>query len=119
MAPYLTTARFDVVIEATGVPAVVQEGLGVLRKRGVLVVCGIHPRPASIDLTRLVREHQQIRGSYRSPVSTWPRVVDFLTQHTELARRMITHRLPLADALAGFELARQKAASKLIILPQA
>ena len=31
---------------------------------------------------------------------------------------MITHRLPLADALAGFELARQKAASKLVIFPQ-
>jgi threonine 3-dehydrogenase len=119
LAPYLAKGRFDVVIEATGVPAVVQQGLEVLRKRGVLVVCGIHPRPATVDLTRLVREHQQIRGSYRAPLPTWPRVVDFLTRHSELARQMITHRLPLADALAGFELARQKAASKLVIFPQA
>jgi threonine 3-dehydrogenase len=119
LASYLARGRFDVVIEATGVPAVVQQGLDVLRKRGVLVVCGIHPRPASVDLTRLVREHQQIRGSYRAPLSTWPRVVDFLTRHTELARQMITHRVALGDALAGFELARQKAASKLIVFPQA
>lgn len=119
LAPYLAKGKFDVVIEATGVPAVVQQGLDVLRKRGVLVVCGIHPRPANVDLTRLVREHQQIRGSYRAPLSTWPRVVDFLTRNTELARQMITHRLPLAEALAGFELARRKAVSKLIIFPQA
>ena len=45
LAPYLADGRFDVVIEATGVPAIVQQGLDVLRKRGVLVVCGIHPRP--------------------------------------------------------------------------
>jgi 2-desacetyl-2-hydroxyethyl bacteriochlorophyllide A dehydrogenase len=119
LAPYLAQGRFDVVIEATGVPSVVQDGLDVLRKRGILVVCGIHPRPASVDLTRMVREHQQIRGSYRAPRSTWPRVVDFLTRNAELARQMITHRVPLTDALAGFELARRKAVSKLIVLPHA
>jgi threonine dehydrogenase-like Zn-dependent dehydrogenase len=116
---HLRDGKFDVVIEATGVPAIIQQGLHVLRKRGVLTVGGIHPGPASIDLTRLVREHQQIRGSYRSPVATWQRVVAYLLEHADRVRPMISHRLPLQDALAGFELARRKAASKVIILPQA
>lgn len=98
-------------------PAVVQQGLEVLRRRGILVVCGIHPGPVSVNLTRLVRDHQQIRGSYRAPLATWSRVIDFVNKHAELVRQMITHRVPLERALDGFELARNKAASKVLIVP--
>ena len=117
LTPYLATGKFDVVIEATGVPAVVQQALDVLRKQGILVVCGIHPRPASVNLTRLVRDQQQIRGSYRAPIATWSRVIDFMSRHAELMRQMITHKVPLERALDGFELARSKAASKVLIVP--
>jgi len=117
LSPYLAQGKFDVVIEATGVPEVVPEALDVLRKRGILVVAGIHPRAASIDLTRLVREHQQIRGTYRAPIATWARVIDFLGHNADLVRNMISHRVPLARALEGFALARNKAASKVLIVP--
>jgi threonine 3-dehydrogenase len=117
LAPYLTQGKFDVVIEATGVPEVVPQALDVLRKRGILVVAGIHPRAASIDLTRLVREHQQIRGTYRALIATWARVIDFLGHNADLVRNMISHRVPLARALDGFALARNKAASKVLIVP--
>jgi threonine 3-dehydrogenase len=117
LAPYLVRGRFDVVFEATGVPAVVEQALAVLRKRGILVIAGIHPRPASVDLTRLVREHQQIRGTYRAPIATWPRVIEFLNRNRELVRHMISHKVPLARALDGFELARNRSASKVLIVP--
>jgi len=117
LAPYLAHGKFDVVIEATGVPAVVQQALDVLRKRGILVIAGIHPSPVSVNLTRLVRDHQQIRGSYRAPIAIWSRVLDFLSRNRELVRHMISHALPLAQALDGFELARNKAASKVLIVP--
>jgi threonine 3-dehydrogenase len=116
LAPYLAQGKFDVVIEATGVPALVQQGLNVLRKRGVLAVVGIHPKPVSVNLTRLVRDHQQIRGSYRAPLATWPRVLHFLSENVELVRQMITHRLPLEKAIEGLELSRTKGASKVIIV---
>jgi threonine 3-dehydrogenase len=117
LAPYLAAGKFDVVMEATGVPAAVQPALDVLRKRGILVIAGIHPEPVSVNLTRLVREHQQIRGTYRAPIATWARVVDFLGANAELVRHMITHKVPLARALDGFELARNKSASKVLIVP--
>ena len=115
--PYLADGKFDVVIEATGVPAIVQPALDVLELRGVLVICGIHPRPASVDLTRLVRAQQQIRGSYRAPLSTWPRALAFLRDNAKAAQAMITHRLPLDRAIEGFELARSRVASKVVIVP--
>jgi threonine dehydrogenase-like Zn-dependent dehydrogenase len=116
LAPYLARGKFDVVLEATGVPAIVQQGLNVLRKRGVLVVVGIHPEPVSVNLTRLVRDHQQIRGSYRAPAATWPRVLRFLGENVELVRQMISHRLPLERAIEGLELSRRKGAAKVMIL---
>jgi len=114
---HLPHGKFDVVIEATGAPAIVQPALDVLRTGGVLVICGIHPQPATVDLTRLVRQHQQIRGSYRAPVAAWPRVLAYLREHAALARHMITHRLPLEHAVEGLELARRRVASKVVVLP--
>ena len=116
LAPYLAQGKFDVVLEATGVPAIVQQGLNVLRKRGVLVVVGIHPEPVSVNLTRLVRDHQQIRGSYRAPAATWPRVLRFVGENVELVRQMISHRLPLEQAIEGLELSRSKVATKVMIV---
>ena len=69
-----------------------------------------------MNLTRLVRDHQQIRGSYRAPVATWPRVLGFLGENVELVRRMISHRLPLERAVEGLELSRTRAASKVLIV---
>jgi threonine 3-dehydrogenase len=116
LAPYLTDGKFDAVIEATGSPPVVQQGLDVLKKRGKMVLVGIHPTAVNINLTRVVREHQQIRGSYRSPIPTWRRVVDFLDAHASVAAEMISHRVSLDKAIDGIELSRSRAASKVLVV---
>lgn len=115
----LSADKFDVVFEATGVPATVNQGLAMLRRWGILVVCGIHGAHAPVDLNRLNREQLQIRGSNRATRITWRRVLGLLAREGERLRPMITHRLPLDRALEGFELARQKVASKVMILPNA
>lgn len=115
LQPFLERGKFDAVIEATGAPRVVSEALSCLKKRGIFVVAGIHPRPAQIDLTQLVRNHQQVRGSYRAPVSTWHRVLAFLAANQDRVRGMITHRVDLADVEQGFALALGKTASKVVV----
>lgn len=119
LAPRFTECKFDVVFEAAGVPEVVQQSLKFLRKEGVLVVAGIHPRPAIVDLTRLVRERHQIRGTQRAPRNVWPRVIDSLASDGARIRHMITHRLPLEHGVEAFELARTRRASKIILSPVA
>ncbi|RDJ22490.1 alcohol dehydrogenase [Bosea caraganae] len=108
---------YNVVIEAAGVPAVVGEALDLLALRGVLVICGIHAKPASIDLTALVRKHQQVRGSYRAPLATWPRVIGYLTENAERVSRMISAEFPLTEALEAFALAKSRSASKILLRP--
>ncbi|EKF60332.1 alcohol dehydrogenase [Agrobacterium albertimagni AOL15] len=107
---------FDAIIEAAGVPSLVNASLPFLKKRGIFTIVGIHPRPAEIDLTRLVRMHQQIRGSYRAPAATWDEVLRFLDEHQDLMRGLISHNFALADALEGMELARTRVASKVMLV---
>ncbi|OVZ60422.1 alcohol dehydrogenase [Pigmentiphaga sp. NML080357] len=117
LAPFLASGRFDVVIEATGAAAVIAPALRALKTHGVLVITGIHAAPVPIDLTMLVRQHQQVRGSYRAAERAWPEVVAFMRRHQDTLRHMITHRLPLERAGEGFELARRKLATKVMIQP--
>ncbi|MCW3473582.1 zinc-dependent alcohol dehydrogenase [Limobrevibacterium gyesilva] len=107
----------DVVLEATGSPPSVNEGLSVLKRGGVLVVAGIHPGPLSLPLTDFVRMRHQLRASHGSARATWDRVLALMARDPEAYRPMITHRLPLDRGLEGFELARQRAASKVILRP--
>ncbi|MCO6362297.1 zinc-binding dehydrogenase [Paracoccus sp. 08] len=116
VAPWTDVGLFDVVIEAAGVPALVPEALALLRKRGVLVIAGIHSAPVSIDLTALVRDHKQIRGTYRAPVETWPIVLEYLEHNRERVEKLISARLPMSRVGEGFRLAAAKSASKVIIL---
>jgi hypothetical protein len=44
-------------------------------------------------------------------------VRDFVVEHHAALVPMVTHRLPLADALEGFEMARNKIGSKILLMP--
>ena len=116
-AEALAGTRIDVVIEATGVPASINDGLGVLKKGGVIVAAGIHAAPLTLPLTEFVRMRHQLRATHGAERGTWDRVLAHLAAAPEAFRPMITHRLPLARGLEGFELARQRAASKVILRP--
>lgn len=109
--------RFDVVFEATGVPELVAAALPLLRREGVLVVCGIHPRPAALPLNTLVREQLQLRGSNRGKQADWQRAFAFVLDQGAALAPMVTHRLPLAEAQRGFDLARARLATKVMLHP--
>lgn len=109
--------KVDVVIEATGHPPAIIDGLGVLRTAGVLVVAGIHPGPVSLPLTDFVRARHQLRATHGCDRFTWDKVLTTMAREPERFRPMITHRMPLDRGLEGFELSRQRAASKVMLRP--
>jgi threonine dehydrogenase-like Zn-dependent dehydrogenase len=117
-APYMDGAPFDVVIEATGVPETITDALALLRRNGVVVVTGIHSRPLQLDLTTLVRKQQQLRGSFRPPESDWPRVLALMAEVGDELMPMVSHTLPLSQAMEGFALAHGKQASKVLLMPE-
>lgn len=110
-------APVDVVLEATGHPQSIVDGLGVLKKGGVFVVAGIHPGPLTLPLTVFVRNRHQLRASHSTARRTWDRVTSLMARDPESFRPMITHRMPLERGIDGFELARQRVASKVMLSP--
>jgi threonine dehydrogenase-like Zn-dependent dehydrogenase len=108
---------FDVAIEASGAPPVITTGLATLRPYGTFILAGMPERQASLDVMLIVRGRAKMVGCSRAPDSAWHAVIDALVADPEGFRPMITHRLKLTEALAGFELAHSKAASKVLLFP--
>lgn len=108
---------FDLVFEATGVPETINEALPLLRRNGIVVVTGIHARPLALDLTALVRHQHQLRGSFRPPESDWPKALELMVELGDLMAPMVSHVLPLSQALDGFALAHGRQASKVLLTP--
>ncbi|MEN9891377.1 MAG: hypothetical protein RLY78_1672 [Pseudomonadota bacterium] len=115
--PHTDGQPFDLVVEATGVPASITAALPLLKRRGVLVVTGIHARPLDLDLTTLVRREQQLRGSFRPSEAAWPQVLQLLADQADALAPMVSHVLPLARGLEGFALAHDKRATKVVLCP--
>ena len=108
----------DVIFEATGRAVSVTDGLSLLRTEGALVMTGIHSRDVTFAPTDFVRRKLQIRASHGSRKSDWEAVITKLRADGPALRPMITHRLGLHDIASGFDLARQRVASKVMVFPQ-
>jgi len=90
----------------------------VLRQGGVLIATGIHARPVEVNMTNLVRNKHQVRGSHGATRATWLTVLRLLAQSGEMFRPLISHRITLAETVGGFELSRSKASVKVMVLPE-
>jgi len=86
----------DVVIEATGNPDAVPEGLRLLRDGGTYVVAGHYTDvgPTTLNFhTDVNRKHAQIRGQWGTEFSHVARALTLFARHRD--------RLPFADTIGG------------------
>lgn len=110
-------AGFDVAIDASGAPSVINLGLSVVRPYAVFVIAGMPDHGAPLDVMLLVRGRTQLRGCSRAPDWAWADAVDALAKHPQAFAPMVTHELPLTEGLEGFRLMRAREASKVILRP--
>lgn len=115
---YGNWGAFDVIFEATGSPESIQAALPKLRRNGVLVATGIHPRPLLLDVTAMVRNQHRLIGSFRPPEASWPRVLELLVKLQPMVLPLITHRLPLSESQHAFDLAHARLAGKVLLMPE-
>jgi 2-desacetyl-2-hydroxyethyl bacteriochlorophyllide A dehydrogenase len=101
---------FDCVIDATGVPAAVEAGLGAVRRGGKLLIFGVAPGDARIELSpfRVYRDEITVLGSMAVLFGFRP-ALDLLAGGVLDTSAFLTHRFaldqfPIAlDALRGGE----------------
>ena len=117
LADFIPERSVDRVFEATGFAESITQGLGLLRDFGIMTAIGIHHEPAPIDITPFVRRKLQLRGAHSSTRANWDRVLAMLPDAAEDLEHIVTHQIPLADSIEGFEMNRRREACKVVIRP--
>lgn len=113
----------DAVVECAGAPGLAAEAVRRTRAGGTTVLVGFHPGPAAVDLVDLVLGEKHVVGS---AAHLWDEdvavAVDLLARGHVDVRPLITHRIELADVVAGglTRLAdRDDGALKILVTPGA
>lgn len=107
----------DVVIEATGVPTVVDLCLKCLRKNGKLSLAGIFHQAASIDLGPIVRKEYNIYGSICYTWLDFQASIDLVAMGRVKIKPIISHEFSLKEMEKALNLAFQKKSIKIILHP--
>lgn len=117
LGDHIEERSVDRVFEATGFAESITQGLGLLKDYGIMVAIGIHAAPAPIDITPFVRRKLQLRGAHGGGEDSWERVLTMLPAAANELAPIVTHQIPLAEAIEGFELNRRREACKVVIRP--
>ena len=112
----------DYAIEATGRPEAMVTAFLSTRKRGAAVLIGIASADAMLRVpaATIPRMERRILGSiYGStkPERDFPRTLDLYRSGRLPLDKLVSHRLPLADAERGFELMRSSEALRVVLEP--
>jgi threonine dehydrogenase-like Zn-dependent dehydrogenase len=104
---------FGVSIEAGGTPTAIQTALAIVAGGGTLVSLGII-RPTELDVLQVMRKNLTWVGVVASVRRHFAEAITLLETTKVRPQELITHRMRLADALAGFEVLRQREAVKVM-----
>lgn len=108
----------DVVIEAAGTPGALDAALQLARGRGTVSVVGAHFEPDYKLNAGLMFEHElTLRFSIGDPLADRERLMQMVLSRGLAPERVITHRLPLAEAAEAYRLFDTRAATKVVLLP--
>lgn len=105
---------FDVAFEAAGQAATVEAALGVVRPRGSIVLVG-QGATAQLPVSAVVTKEIELRGSFRFD-SEFQLAVDLIGAGRIDVSPLLSATLPMADAVAAFELAGDKSRSMKVQL---
>jgi D-arabinose 1-dehydrogenase-like Zn-dependent alcohol dehydrogenase len=119
----LTTGRgVDVVIEASGAPEAVSQGLDMVRDGGRVIVCGHYTDNGSFEMHphwQLNRKHVELKGCWGSRYDHFHRAVALTTRFGMMKpwREMVSGRFGLEQANEALRAVEDRTAIKALIVP--
>jgi len=105
----------DVVYECAGHPTGVSQALSVVRKGGKIGILGQGSLESAFNTAVLSYREVTMVGVRSYDARAWHRSYDVLASGALPLERMITHRLPLAEAAHGIELMRSRQGLKIML----
>jgi 2-desacetyl-2-hydroxyethyl bacteriochlorophyllide A dehydrogenase len=104
---------FALSIEAGGTPSATQTALDIVAAGGTLVSVGI-VRDTTLDVLQVMRKDLTWVGVVASVRRHFADAIDLIARGKVHPEKLITHRMPIGDALAGFAALRQREAVKVM-----
>ncbi|HET8913159.1 MAG TPA: zinc-dependent alcohol dehydrogenase family protein [Ktedonobacteraceae bacterium] len=111
---------FHCVIDATGVPAVIEQAFMAVKRGGKFMIFGVAPAEASVSFSpfRIYNEEITIVGSM-AVLFSFQAALDLLCGGIITTEAMLTSALPLEDFQKALNMVRQGEGIKTLILPNA
>lgn len=112
-------AGFDCVVDATGVAGVVQQGLGAVRRGGKLMIFGVAPQEARVEISpfRIYNDEITVLGSM-AVLYTFVQAIELLRAGAVDTEPLLTHTFPLNDFEDALAAMRAGEGIKVQVLPQ-
>ena len=111
----LPDEAFDVVFECSGAAPAISAALAAVRRRGTVVQVGMVPNEAKpLNIAPLISKEVSLVGVFRFHDEI-DDAVRLLTQHPEI-EAVITHVLPVDEAVRAFEIAKDSTASGKVVV---
>lgn len=112
----------DVVIEASGSPEAVRQGLDLVRDGGRMVICGHYTDNGPVEVHphwQINRKHVEIKGCWGSRYDHFHRAVALTARYGAMKpwREMVSGRFSLEDAGKALNAVEKRTAIKAVIVP--
>jgi 2-desacetyl-2-hydroxyethyl bacteriochlorophyllide A dehydrogenase len=106
--------RFDAVVDVTGVPAVIEQGLEAVRRGGRFLVFGVAPSEARVALSpfRVYNDEITVIGSM-AVLHSFGAALDLIARGVVRTDGLVSHRLPLEEYERALEIVRGAAGVKV------
>jgi 2-desacetyl-2-hydroxyethyl bacteriochlorophyllide A dehydrogenase len=103
VADWTNAAGVDVAFEVSGTEAGVETAIQSLRVRGRLIVVGIHPKPALVNLHRVFWRELSIHGARVYERRDFEQAVALIASGAVPAQSLVSTVVPLSRAAEAFE----------------
>lgn len=107
---YGVGARADVVIEASGVPALLAAAVAMTRSKGKLRIAALYEHPVPIDASMIVQKELDVSGTFAYH-GEFSQVIGLLAAGRLAAEPLVTHTFALNDIDSAFQAQLDKDAS--------
>lgn len=109
-------AEADIVVEASGVGALVAGAIEVVRPRGTVVLVALYHSPATIEPMRAVQREVVLRGSANVTPDDFRDAIELIGSGAVATAPLLTHRLPLERVQEAFEAQLDATASVKVLV---
>jgi L-iditol 2-dehydrogenase len=107
---------FDKVLVAVGVPGIINQALGLLRKGGRVVTIAMFHGEQSFDIANLQGSEKEIVGCMTYTREDTQAAIELIANGYVDSDVIITHKLPYAQAAEGFRMVDKKEDSSIKVL---